>query len=262
MRPMGTSVPAFPLSRSVEDRGHMPRLKDRSKEKSMKRGAIPLLTVLFLVMAAAVPGSCGTAPPMIEKNLFSQDRKPPSPESAAAPPPTNKPAVSPKAFQLDGIIIHGDTRKALVRMKTGGGPVGQKGKSQSPYIVVTEGGLLADYRVTKIDVKSISLEKDGQTIVVTLFAEGKTSPPVPAAPAPFNPAPDGQAVPERGRGHGGPLRGGRPEPGRPGGPSRRQRPRRRGRCPRGCPAGGTAGERPRRGKRGGGRSPALRRDRR
>lgn len=220
MSPIGACVSAFPLLVQTTTCGCGPRPMDRSKEKAMKRGAILPLSVLFLITAGVAAAPCGAAPPMVEKNLFSQDRKPPSPDAATAPAQANKPSLSLKSVQLDGIIVFGNTRKALVRMKSGGKPAEEKGKRQSPYVVVSEGGLLGDYRVTKVDVKSITLEKDGQSIVVSLFAEGKVSPPVPAAPATPSQAAQGQAVPGRGRGPGAPPRGGRPEPGHPGAAAR------------------------------------------
>jgi hypothetical protein len=168
----------------------------------MERSALFVLLAVLLA-AVAVPVPCGSAPLMVEKNLFSQDRKPPSPETTASAPQSNKPAVSPKAFQLDGIIIYGDTKKALVRLKAGGVPPGGKGKGQSPYVVVNEGGQIGEYRVTKVELKSITLEKDGQVIVVNLFSEGKVSTPAPAAPAPYKPPAEGQpppGMPGQGRG--------------------------------------------------------------
>jgi hypothetical protein len=61
-------------------------------------------------------------------------------------------------------------------------------------MTVREGQQVGEYRVVKIEGKSISLEKDGQTYVLGLFAEGKISPPAPhapVAPPPAQPAPQG-----------------------------------------------------------------------
>ena len=122
---------------------------------------------------------------MIEKNLFAPDRKPPSPEAAAAPAQSNKPGLTAKAVQLDGVFIRGDTRKAILRMK-GQIPGADKAKPQNPYVTVKEGEKIGDLQVVKIDFRSISLEKDGQVEVVKLFAEGKVVPPPP--PVPTTPA--------------------------------------------------------------------------
>ncbi len=132
---------------------------------------------------------------MIEKNLFAPDRKPPSPEAVAAPAQSNKPGLTAKAVQLDGVFIRGDTRKAILRMK-GQIPGADKAKPQNPYVTVKEGEKIGDLQVVKIDFRSISLEKDGQVEVVKLFAEGKVVPPPP--PVPTTPAAGpqpGQATP-------------------------------------------------------------------
>jgi hypothetical protein len=157
------------------------------------------LTVVWLWCFAA-DGAC--TPIMVEKNLFAQDRKPPSPDAAAPNPQPNKSGLSAKAIQLDGIFIRGDARKALVRVK-GQIPGADKTKAQNPYVTLREGEKIGDLQVVKIEPRSISLERDGQTEVVNLFAEGKVvvpPPPVPTSPtaAPATPqpgqTPPGQAV--------------------------------------------------------------------
>lgn len=145
-----------------------------------------------------IPAFAFGAPIMVEKNLFSQDRKPPSPESAKPPPQANKPGVSVKSIQLDGVIVFGEDRKALLRVK-GPTATGGKGKQASPYVVVREGGRVGDYKVVKIETKSVHLEKDGQTETIALFAEGKVSPPIPQSPPGMNaPPPEGPQAPAEG----------------------------------------------------------------
>jgi hypothetical protein len=147
------------------------------------RGRRGLLSVLAIPIAVFAFGPVGvSAPLMIEKNLFSQDRKPPSPETAAATPQKSTSAVSVKAIQLDGVMIQGNSKKALLRVK-GPVPGARKGKEKSPYMSVEEGERFGDYQVVKIEAKSISLEKDGEVFVVNLFAEGKIVPPLPAPPS-------------------------------------------------------------------------------
>jgi hypothetical protein len=131
---------------------------------------------------------------MVEKNLFAPDRKPPSPESTAPAPQANKPGLTSKAIQLDGVFIRGDIKKAIMRVK-GQIPGADKGKAQNPYVTVKEGEKIGDLQVVKIDNRSVSLEKDGQIDVVKLFAEGKVvspAPPVPASPG-VAPGQPGQA---------------------------------------------------------------------
>ena len=139
---------------------------------------------------------CFSASLMVEKNLFAPDRKPPSPESSAPPSQGNKPGLTAKAVQLDGVFIRGDVKKAIIRMK-GQIPGADKTKPQNPYVTVKEGEKIGDLHVVKIDFRSVSLEKDGQIEVVKLFAEGKVvppPPPVPTAPSASAPQP-GQVAP-------------------------------------------------------------------
>jgi hypothetical protein len=137
-------------------------------------------------------GACASI--MVEKNLFAPDRKPPSPESVAATPQPNKPGLSAKAVQLDGIFIRGDTKKALLRVK-GQIPGADKAKTQNPYIALGEGEKLGDFQVVRIENRSVSLERDGQTEVINLFAEGKVVVPPPPAPAASVPSPAQPAQP-------------------------------------------------------------------
>jgi len=161
-----------------------------------KRWIVAFLPV-FLTVAAALGASA--APLMVEKNLFAPDRKPPSPDAPDANKGPNKPGLSPKAIQLDAILSVGESRKAVIRAKVPGpGPGPQeKGKSQSPYTTVQEGDTVGEYRVVKIEPKSISLDKDGQIIVVGIFAEGKVAPPPPPTPVAAGPsgAPGGASGP-------------------------------------------------------------------
>lgn len=154
---------------------------------------------------------CVAAPMMVEKNLFAQDRKPPPPESATPAVQSNKPGPSHNAIQLDGIIIHGDSRKALLRYK-GQVPGAEKKKDRSPYVTVREGQRFGDYQVVKIESKSVSLEKDGQVFVISLFSDGKVVTPLPAAAAvPPQPRPARPPQP----GHPPEMPGGRMMPAQP-----------------------------------------------
>lgn len=147
----------------------------------MTRVKIPLMfwiSIVFLVVLGAV---CHSAPLMVEKNLFDQDRKPMPLEAVNTTPQAKQPGLNPKAIQLDGVVIYGDTRKAVIRFK-GQVPGVDSMKGQPPFISVREGEKVGDYQVVKIEPKSISLEKDGQTIPINLFAEGKVVPPAPPVP--------------------------------------------------------------------------------
>ncbi len=181
----------------------------------MTRGA-RLITILAIPVAVfTFSTTCPSAPLMVEKNLFAQDRKPPSGESSPTTPQGNTPSLPPKAFQLDGVFMFGEIKKALIRVK-GQLPGKDKGKNASPYEVVSEGMRIGDYQVVKIENRSISLEKDGQTYVVSLFAEGKVVPPPPPMPASHAGAQPPPGIPESPNAPGANRPRGMPQqPGRP-----------------------------------------------
>lgn len=156
-----------------------------------------LLCCLFLTGALFIGSIAEGAPIMVDKNLFAQDRKAPSPESATAAAQPNKAGMPITNLQLDGVMINGGTKKALIRMKSqgGAGTGADRKKQPSPYVTVREGQQVGDFRVSKIEAKSIALEKDGQTYQLNLFAEGKIAPPATAAPPAAGPPPDAPGAP-------------------------------------------------------------------
>jgi hypothetical protein len=170
------------------------------RQTQRKWGCLPWVMVFVMVYGFSSVWAAG--PLVVERNLFAQDRKPPSDEVAEAPR-RNTPGLSSKAFQLDGVFMYGDKKEALIRLKSQA-PGKPRGKDQSPYVTVREGEKIDEYQVVKIEPKSVSFEKDGQTIVVNLFAEGKIvppAPPVPAAPGASPPQPPhGPQEPGQGQG--------------------------------------------------------------
>ncbi len=145
---------------------------------------------LFLVCGAVFNSVCAAGPLMVDKNLFASDRKPPSPESAEVSAKQAKPGMAIGNLQLDGVVFESNERRAILRMKNAQpNPSAKKGQPVSPFVTVREGQIVSDFRVTKIEPKSILLEKDGQTFTISLFAENKVSaPPSPvAAPTPVQP---------------------------------------------------------------------------
>ncbi len=144
-----------------------------------------LWVFLFLVCGGVFNSICAAAPLMVEKNLFAPDRKPPLPELADTSAKAAKPGMAIGNVQLDGVIIQSNLKRAVLRMKNQpAGTVGKKGQPASPFVTVREGQMVGDYRVLKIESKSISLEKDGQTVTIGLFAENKEVTPLPAPPGP------------------------------------------------------------------------------
>lgn len=157
---------------------------------------------LLLMWGLVFIAVCEANPLMVEKNLFATDRKPPSPESLNESSKPAKPSVALGNIQLDGVIFQSSEKRAVLRMKNqSSGPPGKKGPSGSPFVTVREGQMVSDYRVSKIDSKSISLEKEGQTFTISLFAENKVLSPVTPSAAPVQPQtatapPPGGAQPE------------------------------------------------------------------
>ena len=154
----------------------------RSKQVFLKK----FLSILLLLVLGPVFNSvCTAAPLMVERNLFATDRKPPSPDSADTSSKSAKPGMAVGNIQLDGVIIQSNVKRAVLRMKNPpAGAAAKKGQPTSPFVTVREGQVVSDYRVSKIESKSISLEKDGQTFTVSLFAENKVVTPASAPPAP------------------------------------------------------------------------------
>jgi hypothetical protein len=175
---------------AVSDSGEHTFWKEIIQDESHRRIQVFLkriLPVLLLLVWGAVFSSiCEASPLMVEKNLFATDRKAPPPESADTSAKPAKPGIAIGNIQLDGVIIQSNAKRAVLRMKNQpGGPAGKKGQP-SPFVTVREGQMVSDYRVSKIESRSISLEKDGQTFIVGLFAENKvvTPPSPPPAPVP------------------------------------------------------------------------------
>ncbi len=149
---------------------------------------------------------------MVEKNLFAQDRKPPSQESAVSAGQPIKPGMGLANIQLDGVMIQGNSRKAILRLKTPPAHGADK-KKPSPFVTVREGQQVGDYRVVKIEPKSIALEKDGQTHTVALFSEHKVSTPAAPVPPPAQPV---MTRPGNASRQQQPVEGGMPAANRPG----------------------------------------------
>ncbi len=195
--------------------------KTNGVEMRMKGFGALVCFALLGALISASPAWCAKTPIMVEKNLFSEDRKPTPPESAPPKAQTAKPGVNPKTLQLDGVFIHGDSKKAVVRFK-GQAPGTDKGKT-APFATVREGEKVGDYQVLKIEPKRITLEKDGENIVLDLFMEGKVVPPPPPVPGtPGIPSPlGGQGGTPQDLAGGADVKGGRPprvpRPGVPGG---------------------------------------------
>lgn len=126
---------------------------------------------------------------MIDKNLFAQDRKPPSPEAGVSSSRREKSAMGLGNLQLDGVMIRGNSKKALLRLKAQAAPGAPKG-NRKPFITVQEGQQVGDFRVVRIEPKSVLLEKEGQMYTIDLFAAGKVVTPAAIPPPVAQPQED------------------------------------------------------------------------
>ncbi len=147
----------------------------------MKKRLSMLLPAVLMLVLITVSSAHSEEPPMVEKNLFSPDRRPGV--AGVAAPEQRESRSGPLSVQLDGVFIYGDQKIALLRMKSQPpGGAGRKGEETSPYVRVREGDSVGEYRVTKIESRSVTLEKDGEKQDIALFAKNKISPPVQAMP--------------------------------------------------------------------------------
>jgi hypothetical protein len=135
-------------------------------------GFLVLLAVLVMGPAGL---SWGQEPLMVEKNLFSPERK--AVESKPAEPTGEAPKMPKGAIQLDGVFVHGDVKKAILRVNPS---LLKNSKNKAdPFVTVGENEQLGDYKIAKIEPRSISVETRGSTFVVPLFVAGKVAPPPP-----------------------------------------------------------------------------------
>jgi len=157
------------------------------------RTLLLILTALFF--AAMFFSICNAEPTIIEKNLFSPDRKPPSDEQPEQQPQPSKSAqtgLPPRSVQLDGVFIRDNVKTALVRVNNQLlGEKRERGTDPFPYMIVKEGESVGDYKVVKIESRSISLQKDNLVYAINLFMDGKVVPPATPLPAaPISPEPE------------------------------------------------------------------------
>ena len=140
------------------------------------------LFCLLITVIALMHSVCAAAPLMVEKNLFAADRKAPAAEGENASRTSKAEGLELLNIQLNGVMIQGDTRKALVRLKNvplaGLPPVpASQNNVKGRFVSISEGQQISDFRVSKIESKSISIEKDGQRFVFDLLAKNKIESP-------------------------------------------------------------------------------------
>jgi hypothetical protein len=104
-------------------------------------------------------------PPM---NYIAPEEAPPQPEAEAILP-NGLSGMKVSNIRLEGVIILGENRKALIRLKLPRVDL-EKKKWESPFRTVHEGQYVEGFRVVRIEPKSISVEKDGKAYKISLFA--------------------------------------------------------------------------------------------
>ncbi|MDK2122878.1 hypothetical protein [Parachitinimonas caeni] len=113
--------------------------------------------------AAAVPQA---NPNLIyQKNVFDAQRRawelPPPPPPPQPPPP---PALTDKDVKVQGVLINGSARKAIVEVAAGAMrllPPPMPGKPLRPYKVLAEGEYLGEYKLVEIGAKELVFENGG-----------------------------------------------------------------------------------------------------
>lgn len=135
--------------------------------------ALVLLAVFWGGLAA--PAAAAERPLMVEKNLFSAERK--ADESKPDAPAAEAPKLPKGAIQLDGVFIHDDVKKAILRVNPS--LFKPPRKKVDPFVSVGENEQVGDYRVIKIEPRSITLEQRGTSFLIPLFMPGKVAPPPP-----------------------------------------------------------------------------------
>jgi hypothetical protein len=106
---------------------------------------------------------------MVEKNLFAPERKPV--ESQAAEPKPEAPKMAKGSIQLDGVIIRGETRKAILKVNPGL-LKDQKNKT-NPFVTLGLNEQIGEYRIEKIEPRGITRVSWDNLEILCLF--GKTA---------------------------------------------------------------------------------------
>ncbi len=151
-----------------------------------------LIVCLFLLLGALCSPLFAATPIMVEKDLFSQDRKPPLPQSESMSSERAGPGMAIGNIQLDGVVFRNNSRVALLRLKNiPMSAPGQEAYPVSPFVTVRVGDRVNEYRVTKIELQSVTLERSGRTYTLGLFSANRIAapaspPPSIAAPSPYN----------------------------------------------------------------------------
>ena len=133
----------------------------------IRHAGMPAFVLSTLLGLGVVP-SAHADPAVVEKNLFSPERRPPSAPEIAL---TGRGKEQGGPIVVLGIVVIGSSSpSALVRFGQGHPMNGQTG---SKPLLVRAGELVGDYLVHRIDPGGLVLERGGKRYAVPLSREGK-----------------------------------------------------------------------------------------
>jgi len=124
--------------------------------------------VLSVLLGLGVVPSAHAGPAVVEKNLFSPERRPPS-----APEIALTGRGQEQAIVVLGIVAIGSSSpSALVRFRQGRPMNGQTGTKP---LLVRAGDQVGDYRVHRIDPGGLVIEGGGKRYAVPISREGNAA---------------------------------------------------------------------------------------
>jgi hypothetical protein len=124
--------------------------------------------VLSALLGLGVVPSAHAGPAVVEKNLFSPERRPPTAPEIAL---TGRGQEQGGTIEVLGIVIIGSSKpSALVRVGQGRTAPGRNG---SQPVLVRAGDQVGDYLVNRIEAGGLVLERGGKRYAVPLSREGK-----------------------------------------------------------------------------------------
>lgn len=176
----------------------------RTAGRAWKAGAI-LAAVLFLAAQVLAGPS-----PIVQRNLFSPERKPPAPPTPAAVPKLDLSGL--QQIKLKGVLALGGVKKAILE-----GPnkvLGTESATEPGRLTVSEGASVAGFKVDVITGEGVTFKHEGLTHTLELHPGKKKDTKALAKAAPVAPRGRSRAamvLPWQQAAAGGPLGGAKAE---------------------------------------------------